>query len=385
LDRQRFINLFAAISAITVFGFALGLMFPLLALLMEKRGIAPEVIGYNTAMQPLGIIISVFTTPHLVHRLGAKHATISAALATATVILIYPYVPVYWWWFGLRILHGLFVSTLFAISEAWVVKFAEGAYRSRILAVYTSVLAASFGGGPALISLTGIDTPLPFIIGAVVLAIAAIPILFVKDEEVDEADETPMSVLSFVRKAPVLLLAVGLFAVIDAAYLSFLPVYGVKMGLTQSTASLALTAFIIGNTVLQFPIGWLADHFKKRWVRHGCCIVTGLASAAIPLSFGTWLFWPLLTIAGAASAGIYTVSLAELGDRFSGHELVTGTASFSTTWGLGALFGSLVAGQSIQNFGPNGLHYSISLIFALFLVIMITREFRKPANPNEPS
>jgi hypothetical protein len=44
-----------------------------------------------------------------------------------------------------------------------------------------------------------------------------------------------------------------------------------------------------------------------------------------------------------------------------------------------------VAGQSIQNFGPNGLHYSISLIFALFLVIMITREFRKPANPNEPS
>ena len=385
MDRQRFINLFAAISAITVFGFALGLMFPLLALLMEKRGIPPDIIGYNTAMQPLGIMISVFTTPVLVHKFGAKNATIGAALATATVILIYPFVSVYWWWFGLRILHGLFVSTLFAISEAWIVKFAEGAYRSRILAVYTSVLAASFGGGPALISLTGIDTPLPFIIGAVVLAVATLPIFFVKDEAADDADETPLSVFGFVRKAPVLLLAVGIFAVIDAAYLSFLPVYGVKMGLTQETAALALTAFIVGNTVLQFPIGWLADHFKKRWVMGGCGIVTAIVSALIPVSFDTWVFCPLLTIAGAASAGIYTVSLAELGDRFSGHELVTGTASFSTTWGLGALIGSLVAGLSIQSFGPNGLHYSISLIFALFLVIMITREYKKNVSPNASS
>ena len=45
MDRQRIINLFAAISTITVFGFALGLMFPLLALIMEERGIDPDIIG----------------------------------------------------------------------------------------------------------------------------------------------------------------------------------------------------------------------------------------------------------------------------------------------------------------------------------------------------
>ena len=84
MDRQRIINLFAAISTITIFGFALGLMFPLLALIMEKRGIDPDVIGYNTAMQPLGIILSVFTTPILVHKFGAKRATIGAAFATGT-------------------------------------------------------------------------------------------------------------------------------------------------------------------------------------------------------------------------------------------------------------------------------------------------------------
>ncbi|MEQ1524195.1 MAG: MFS transporter, partial [Aestuariivirga sp.] len=204
MDRQRIINLFAAISTITVFGFALGLMFPLLALIMEKRGIDPDVIGYNTAMQPLGIMLSVFTTPILVRKFGAKRATIGAAFATGTVILFYPFLSVFWWWFALRILHGFFVSTLFAISEAWIVKFASGPYRSRILALYTSVLAASFGGGPILISFTGIDTALPFVIGAAVLAIATIPIFFVKDENIDEEDEDPLSVIGFIRKAPIL-------------------------------------------------------------------------------------------------------------------------------------------------------------------------------------
>ena len=179
MDKQRLINLFAAISTITVFGFALGLMYPLLALIMEKRGIDPDIIGYNTAMQPLGIMLSIFTTPVLVRRFGAKRATIGVALATGLVILVYPFLSVFWWWFALRNLLGFFVSTIFAISEAWIVKFAEGPYRSRILALYTSVLAASFGGGPALISLTGIDTALPFVIGAIVLAIATIPIFFV--------------------------------------------------------------------------------------------------------------------------------------------------------------------------------------------------------------
>jgi MFS family permease len=377
MDRQRFINLFAAISAITVFGFALGLMFPLLALIMEREGIASDMIGYNTAMPTLGIIAAVFTIPTLVRKFGAKAATIGSALITGAIILAYPFLPIFWWWFPLRFLQGVFVSTLFAVSEAWVVKFAEGAWRSRILALYTSILAASFGGGPILISFTGIETTLPFIIGAGVLFLATVPLFFVKDEKIDEKDEAPLSVLGFVRKAPIIIAAVCMFAIIDAANLGFLPVYGVKKGLSREVAALALTAFIMGNIILQFPVGWLADHFRKRWVMAGCGVVTAGASALIPAAFESWLFWPLLTIAGAASAGIYTVSLAELGERFSGHELVTGMAAISTTWGVGALLGSLIAGWSMQSFGPDGLPYSMALIFALFLVVMVTREVRK--------
>lgn len=379
MDRQRLVNLLAAICAITVFGFTLGLMFPLLSLIMERQGISSEVIGYSGAMQPLGILLSVFAIPPAVRRFGAKRTVLAAGVLTAAVIVSYPFFPIFWWWFILRVLQGCFVSTLFAISEAWIVKFSEGPWRSRILAAYASVLALSFGGGPALISITGIDTPAPFIIGAVILLAATIPIFFVRDEAVDSEDESPLSVIGFARKAPILLFAVGMFAIIDAANLGFLPVYAVKKGFDTETAALALTAFVVGNTVLQFPIGWLADHLPKRVVMLGCGVATALASLLVPSVFGTPLLWPVLTVAGAASAGIYTVALSELGDRFSGHELVTGTASFSTTWGGGALAGSLIAGWSIAGFGPDGLPYTLAAIFTIFIATTIASLRTRPA------
>jgi MFS family permease len=362
------INLLAAIAAISVFGFTFGLMFPLLSLIMESQGVPPHIIGYNAAMHPLGIMLAVFVIPVVVRRFGAKRAVIAAGLLTAAVIVCYPLFPVFWWWFGLRVLQGFFVSILFAISEAWIVRFAEGAWRSRILAIYTSVLALSFGGGPAVITFTGIEGMLPFLVGAAVLLVATIPIFFVKDEEVDSMDETPLSVFSFARKAPILLIAVGMFAVLDAANLSFLPVYAVKKGFDQEAAALALTAFVVGNTVLQFPIGWCADHFNKRAVMAACAVLAGACSFLVPFVFGTWLLWPVLTVMGATAAGIYTVALAELGERFSGHELVTGTASFSTMWGFGALAGSLAAGWSIAAFGPDGLPFTMAAVFLIFIL-----------------
>ena len=368
---QRWINLIAAIAAITVFGFALGLMFPLLSLIMEKDGIAPNVIGYNTAMQPLGILISGFVVSRAVKRWGAKTVVIGAAILCAAIVLAYPYLPIAPWWFVLRIIQGFAVSTLFSVSEAWVVRFAAGRYRSRILALYTAVLSVSFAGGPAIIVWTGIDGVLPFAIGAAVLAAATAPMFLLRDNRPDAEDASvAMSIASFAPKAPILLAAVCMFAIIDAANLGFLPVYGVKKGMDRETASLALTAFIIGNSVLQFPIGWLADHMDKRAVMAGCGVVTALGSALIPSSFETLLLWPALLITGAASAGIYTVALSDLGDRFTGTELVSGTASFATMWGLGALLGALLAGWSFQAFGPDGLPYTLAVLFAAFILAM---------------
>lgn len=375
MDRQRWINLSAAIAAITVFGFALGLMFPLLSLVMEKNGVTPKVIGYNTAMQPLGILIAGFIVPSLTRRWGTRPVAITAAILTAALILTYPFIPIFWGWFAMRFIQGFAVAILFSVSEAWVVEAASGPARSRIMAIYTGVLSLSFGLGPTLISVTGIDSSLPFFIGAAVLLAGTVPMFSYRQAEAFAADaeSSGLSILGFARLAPILIVAVGMFGIIDAANLGFLPVYGVKKGLSQETAALMVTAFIVGNVVLQFPIGWIADTWSKRGMMGACAIATAIGSALVPWAFGTWLIWPLLALTGAASAGIYTLALAELGERFSGHELVAGTTAFSTMWGASALVGALLGGWAIDRYGPDGLPYAIAAVFLGFIVAIAAR------------
>ena len=382
-ERRRWHTLLAAVASVTVFGFALGEMFPLLSLIMEKAGMSPAMIGFNTAMQPMGILLSGLIVPPLTRAYGAKRVLLAAATVAAVIVLIYPFTPIVWGWFLLRILQGIAVSTLFSISEAWIVQSADGEYRTRVIAVYSSILAASFGLGPALIAVTGIDGFMPFGIGAAVLLAATLPVFSVPESAPAhaEAEGAPLSLFGLFGRAPVLLLSVVVFALFDAACLGFLPVYALRKGLTQETAALTLTILVLGNVALQFPIGWLGDLLPKRAVMTGCVAVTAVFTALLPSVIGTPLQWLVLIIIGSSSAGIYTMALSEVGERFSGAELVTGTAAIASMWGFGALLGALLTGWAMQTFGPDGFPYLTALVMALFVGVIFWREAWKRTHP----
>ena len=369
----RLRNLVAACAAVTVFGFAMGQMFPLLSLLLERQGHSDDVIGLNAAMSPLGILVFSSFIPLAARRFGARAVTLTATLATAVVIMGYKLFPAIEAWFVLRFLQGMTVSTLFVLSESWIVKFAEEGKRGRVVAIYASVLSASFGLGPVLTGLIGIDGWRPFLIGMAVLVAAMVPLAMVRDPPAPETADAASSLRSFAPKAPLLLAAVGVFAIFDAATLSLVPVYGVRLGLSVETSAYALSALVMGNVVLQFPIGWLADRFPKRSVLAGLALATCLLCLVLPAVMGSLLMWPVLLAVGATGYGLYTVALAALGERFSGHELIQGAAAFATMWGSGALIGSVLGGTMMEWFGPHGLPLSLAAVLLLFLAGMLVR------------
>jgi len=357
-------NLIAACAAITVFGFAFGMTYPLLSLILESRGVTSDMIGINSAMLPIGILLFSPVIPALAARFGARNVAIIAALATATAILSYKVFDTLSAWFMIRLLQGMTIATLFVLSEAWIVGSAGDHNRGKIIAIYASVLSASFGAGPLLISFIGIEGWTPFVLGATVVTVGIIPFMFIREDARSDPEETqPSSIMSFARKAPMLLAAVGAFAIFDAATLSLFPVYGVKNGLDIATAANILTAMILGNVLLQFPIGWLCDRFAPRLVMAGCALITALTLLLLPALLQSAWKWPLLVLMGTTGYGVYTVSLVALGSRFSGHELINGSASFGIIWGFGALLGSISGGLTMLASASHGLPIGLALIY----------------------
>lgn len=369
-------NLVAACAAISVFGFAFGMTYPLLSLILESRGVSTDMIGINSAMLPIGILLIAPVIPVLASRFGARKVAIIAALATALAILSYKVFDVLSAWFLIRLLQGMTIATLFVLSEAWIVGSAGDQNRGKIVAIYSSVLSASFGAGPLLISIIGIEGWMPFLLGAAVVTLGATAFLFIREDAQHEPEETrPSGTLNFARKAPMLLAAVGAFAIFDAASLSLFPVYGRQNGLDLATSANILTALILGNVLLQFPIGWLCDRFPSRYIMATCALVTTFMLLLLPLVIGTTVQWPVLVLMGTTGYGVYTVSLVALGERFRGSELIEGSASFAVVWGFGALLGSVSGGLSMLASASHGLPFSLALVYLLLAAGVAWRQF----------
>ena len=375
-------TLVAACAAITVFGFAFGMTYPLLSLILESRGVASDMIGINSAMMPLGILLISPAIPVVTKRFGARNVAITAAVVTAFAILAYKAFDTLAAWFLIRLVQGMTISVLFVLSESWIVGSAGDANRGKVVAIYASVLSGSFGAGPLLISFIGIEGWTPFVLGAIVIAIGIVPFTLIRESsDADPEESSPSGIFEFAPKAPMLLAAVGIFSIFDAATLSLFPVYGVQNGLEVATAANLLTALILGNMLLQLPVGWLADRIEHRWVLTGCALTTTICLLLLPLLIQSPFKWPLLIVAGTAGYGVYTVSLASLGSRFSGNELVNGASAFALVWGFGALFGSVAGGWTMLGFGPHGLPVALALTYLLLAVGLAHRQLAQRRAP----
>ncbi len=367
-------NLIAACAAICVFGLAFGMTYPLLSLILESRGVSARMIGINSAMMPIGILLFSPMIPILARKFGSRNIAIIAALATSILLVSYKIFDTLESWFILRTLQGMSISTLFVLSEMWIVKFAGSAHRGKVVAIYSSVLSASFGAGPAIISWIGIHGWMPFLSGGFVVLLGVLPLCLLREGKFTlEEKSRKTGIIAFAPMAPMLLACVFSFAIFDAATLSLLPVYGIQSGLTVAASALALTALVVGNTVLQFPIGWLADKFPHRRVLAGCALVTSLMLLILPMVMATPWMWLVLIIAGTTGYGVYTVSLTSLGDRFDGVNLINGSAAFALMWGVGALLGSVSGGLAMEELGRHGLPLHLVAVYLILATGLVWR------------
>ncbi|ESY66370.1 hypothetical protein X743_28520 [Mesorhizobium sp. LNHC252B00] len=79
-------------------------------------------------------------------------------------------------------------------------------------------------------------------------------------------------------------------------------------------------------------------------------------------------------ILGAVSYGIYTMSIIELGERFTGSTLVAGNAAFSLMWGVGGIAVAPLAGTAMDVLGAGGLPITLGLMcLALAIASVVGR------------
>jgi MFS family permease len=144
-----------------------------------------------------------------------------------------------------------------------------------------------------------------------------------------------------------------------------LPIFAVEAGVKGKTGALWLSDFVIGNLVLQWPIGWAADHLDRRAVLAACALAcAALVTAVAMLGPRDASILGVLVLWGGISFGIYTVGLALLGQRFKGGDIARANAAFTIVYTVGGLAGGPIAGGVMDAIGRSGLTVTLAACYA---------------------
>jgi MFS family permease len=383
-DKSRTASITAAISAIAVVGVGISLSIPLLALELESRGISRTLIGLNTAVAGIATVFTAPFVPLLVRKLGVRLLLTLAILLTAVSLLAFKAVGSFALWFPLRFAFGAALCVLFAVSEFWINAVAPPHRRGLIMGIYATALSIGAAMGPAILSVLGTASWEPYVAGAVVLLAGAIPILLANGMTPRIHDDDHHGVLAFLRRSPTALLAALVFGAIETAVMSFLPLYGLRLGLGEGQASLLLTVAVLGNVAFQIPLGLVSDRVDRRLLLLGCSLVGTAGALLLPLmQVDGPYFLATVFLATGVVGSLYTVGLAHLGARFHGANLAAANAAFVMLYSVGLIAGPPAVGLGMDIVDPYGFAYVIAATLGAYALMVASRLAlrRTPAGP----
>ena len=377
IETLRWLPITAAVSSISVVGIAIGLGTPLLSIILETRGYSASMIGLNTAVAGFATIAAAPLSTPLATRFGVVWTMLAMIVVGALSIIGFYFATEFWMWFPLRAILHVALTVLFILSEFWISTSAPPGKRGFVLGIYATVLSLGFAGGPWLFAQIGSQGFLPFGVTFALVVVAAVPVLAAWRESptITPRREGSVSFFRYIWLVPTATAAVLVFGAVETGGFALFPVYGARIHYSEADAALLLSMIGLGNVLLQIPLGMLSDRISDR--RHlllACAIVGLVGTILMPiLAFDWHLMAALLFVWGGVVAALYTIGLAHLGSRLSGHELASANAAFVLCYGLGMVLGPQAIGIAMDLFGANGFSWALALFFALYIVLALSR------------
>jgi MFS family permease len=375
----------AVLSSSLGVGLIFGFQPPLIAFVLSRTGASALAIGAVTAAGLVAVILCGPLYPRLIERLGLKRSVIAGILTGALTLALMPLASSVAEWTLCRLVTGCALGLSWIASEVWLNTVSDERARGTVMGLYGVAFSVGIVGGPILLEFTGTQGWRPFLCGSLCLLVTLLPLVLLRDRRVRPAvtARTPLAELvAAVRFAPIVMLAAAVAGLVESADLSLLPLFGLHLGLGERDSLMLVTVFMVGNVVLQMPIGVLADRFGRRTLLGCCALVSAIGPLLLPACVGTpALLGPLLFLWGGTLYAFYSQGIALLGEEFPASALATANTVFVMVYCAGGVIGPSVGGFAMDAWPRGGLPAVLSVAPLLLLAGLARRGRSCEARP----
>ena len=342
-------------------------------------------IGLLGSAHFLGFFIGCWWAPRLMGSVGHSRAFAAFTAAGAIGLMSHMLVIDPYAWAAMRVASGMCVAGCYTVIEAWLQAKVTNETRGRTMGVYRVVDMTGSLAAQMIISVLAPASYVSYNLLAIICCAALLPLTLTRVQQPPTPSSPRLRPSLASRRSPLAAAAVVVAALSSASFRMVGPVYGQEVGLSTEQIAYFLSAFVLGGAVAQYPAGWLADKYDRRWVLIWLSLAAMLSSVITILSTGLGTAGIMLTAGffGFTTFPIYSVAAAHAHDFARDDERVELSAALMFHFALGAIAAPFVASVLIESFGPGALFAMIAAGHLLLVIFGLTRLRARPAPVNK--
>lgn len=374
----------AILISVFLMGAGMGLQGSAVALRGGLEGFSETLVGLIMASHYVGLIVGSMLAPRVIRNVGYVRSFAAAASLGSAAAIGHPIWIDAVAWVVFRAATGLSLSVMFVVAESWLNASSTNLNRGRLLSIYSVVYIVSMGAGQPLMG------PFPpasfevFGVTTVLISFCLMPVTLMRVTGEPMADSEPLRLMQTFNRSPLAGSGVAVSGMVAGATWSLTPLYGQQIGLQGGAVGVLMLLVSLGSMSLQWPMGWVSDRRSRR-----VAILVSIASATGVAVLIVWfnptgsLLYLLVFLFGGFGMPLYSLSVALANDQFERHEMVRAAGAIVIYYGIGSVFGPVLASQFMRWFGPTGLFLSMALVLALLLAFVLIQIPFRPALPEQ--
>lgn len=353
-------------------GMASGLFNPLIATRMTERGASEWMVGINTSVFFLGMMLAA----PLVRGRGARGTVTVGLGVTALAALLFPHHDHPAVWFALRAVMGLGVGAYMVASQTALNDSVADDRRALVGGIYALAFGLGFGLGPLLGAAIYRWRPDAAFAGGAALLALGLAVVWSRLPSLRLVPERPRLALLGRLASPAL--AVLAYGVAESVLVALYPVQAHQRGLDVLAMGYGFTAFVVGGIAATLPAGHLADRFGHERLLLACALGGATAMGVAMQVEGVIATVITSALVGASVGPLFAVSLAIVGKRLPRDLLSSGSALFTMMLGLGSMLGPAVGALCMRWLGPAHMFTPcIALLLVLVVVVLLDAPARR--------
>ncbi len=372
-------SFFALFLSVILLQLSSGGVGPLDALSGIKLQFSTQHVGMLGSAHFLGFFIGCWWAPRLMGRVGHSRAFAAFTAAGAIGLLAHMMLIDAYAWAVMRVASGLCVAGCYTVIEAWLNARVTNQNRGRAMGSYRIVDTGASLVAQLLVAVLEPADYVSYNLLALFCCASLLPLTLTRVSQPETPEAPRLRPGLAWACSPLAVAGVMAAALSSSAFRMVGPIYGENVGLQNDQIAYFLAAFVAGGAIAQYPVGWIADKYDRRWVLIGLsiaaifsCGITVLASSG-----GTATVMAASVIFGLTTFPIFSVSAAHANDFASNEQRVELSAALMFFFALGAIASPYATSTLITVFGPSALFAFIAASHFILVIFSLVRMRRR--------